>query len=403
MRRPHLSAYAAGTALLLALAGCSSGDGADVADPTPAEATGTTAQSPPDSPTPGGGTRPTPLEPGVDLLDWQPVPGSVDDVVTVAGRWTLTVSADGARATLDGPTPTTVRAEDGHRISTAQIDDAHALVVSQDTREQRPATATLVDLDTGATSAVGGGSEVPTTTGGTWALAGDHAFYATYGGPSGRAYCLASVDLASVDLASVDLASVDLVGGSQQQVWCAPQRQGFSNARAGADGALSLLTFDDSQPSCRTLVSLAGANPDDPDPDLDPAPYADPTACKGWEGVTLDDATVWTEIPKESRIEQAVAYAAGPDGIVELGDATSGTLIACDGAAYFARDAGGGEPAKVLRWSPETGLDAVYRAPGGSGKGRDGFVVAPLRCGGDHLTLTALTSAGDEQVTAPLR
>ena len=43
-------------------------------------------------------------------------------------------------------------------------------------------------------------------------------------------------------------------------------------------------------------------------------------------------------------------------------------------------------------------LDVVYEAPAG----KDGFVASPLRCGGDQLTVTALTAAGDEQVTARL-
>ena len=65
------------------------------------------------------------------------------------------------------------------------------------------------------------------------------------------------------------------------------------------------------------------------------------------------------------------------------------------------RDAEGGDSARVLRWSPDTGLDVVYEAPG-SKRAPDGFVVTPLRCGGDRLTLTALTPDGDEQVTAAL-
>ena len=81
----------------------------------------------------------------------------------------------------------------------------------------------------------------------------------------------------------------------------------------------------------------------------------------------------------------------GADGILLA-------LLACAGAAYFARDAGAGEPAQVLRWSPDGGLQVVYRAP----RSTEGFVVAPLRCGGDMMTVTALTPAGDEQVAAAL-
>ncbi len=367
MPRSHLPSYAAAVTLLLALTGCSGA--APSASPTP---TGSSATA-----TPGPGGSPTRVTADTDLLAWEPVLGPVDDATTMAGDWTLTVSASGRTATIDGPTPVSVEAPRGTRISDALIDSAYALVVSQDRLEEQPSTATIVDLADGDTSKLDGDSSVPTTTGGIWALGGGRAYYATYGGPDGRSYCLAAEDLAQDSL---------------RQVWCAPKRQGFSNARVGSDGTLSLLTFDNSQPACRTVVTLQAVD------DAEPAPYDQAEACSGWEGVTLADSRVWTMIPKENRVEQARVYAAGPDGTLDLGEATSGTLLACGGAAFFSKDAGGGEPAQVLRWSPETGLDVVYEAAGAT----EGFITAPLRCGGDHLTLTALTSAGDEQVTAAL-
>lgn len=368
-----MTAYAALVALAVGVVGCS------VEDPDP---TGTqaTAETPSQEPSPGDRPPADATEPEDAILDWTPVPGPTDALVTVAGDWTLTVAADGTRAGLEGPRPTTVRAGAGRRISDAFLDDDYALVVAQDAREERPSVATAIDLATGDTRVLDGDGSVGTSSGGTWALGPATAFYATIGTPARpRAYCLASSDLPT---------------GATVPAWCAPQRHGFTNARIGADGELSVMTFDDSRPSCRTVRSMGGVSVEGGAP----TPYDGPTECKAWEGVSLGSARVWTEVPDEGRIEQARAYAVTADGVAELGEATSGSLLACGDAAYFSRDAGGGDPAQVLRWHPDDGLQVVYRAP----EATEGFIVAPLRCGGDHLTLTALTPAGDEQVSAPL-
>ena len=373
-----MTAYAALAALAAGVVGCSA------EDPDPA-ATQATAQTPSQEPSPDDEPPTDATEPEDALLDWTPVPGPTDALVTVAGDWTLTIAADGTRARLNGPRPTTVRAGTGRRISDAFLDDAYALVVAQDGREERPSVATAIDLATGDTRVLDGDgpdgtSSGGTSSGGTWALGPGTAFYATVGTPGRpRAYCLVSSDLPS---------------GATLPTWCAPTRHGFTNARVGTDGELSLMTFDDSRPSCRTVMSMAGVTVQDGEP----TPYDGPTECKAWEGVSLGAARVWNEVPDEGRIEQARAYAATADGVTELGDATSGSLWACGDAAYFSRDAGDGDPAQVLRWHPDDGLQVVYRAP----EATEGFIVAPLRCGGDHLTLTALTPAGDEQVSAPL-
>jgi hypothetical protein len=49
-----------------------------------------------------------------------------------------------------------------------------------------------------------------------------------------------------------------------------------------------------------------------------------------------------------------------------------------------------------MRWSPEDGLSVAYESPNGQA-----FIEQP-RCGGDTITVTALTSSGDEQVSAGL-
>lgn len=367
---------AAPLALLLALGACSGdGDGAPPSGSPSPSATRTSGAS--QTGTPPGGTADAPavVTPTVDLLDWSAVPGSVDRTVTVSGPWTLTVDEQGRRARLSGPAPVTVTAGSRNRISDALIDRDFAVVVSQDRLERRPATATVVELATGHRFVLDGTSEVPTTTGGTWALGEGHVLHATTQDAGAMVrYCLASVDLASE---------------TSQVAWCAEPRHGFTNARITADGD-SLLTFDDSQPSCRTVGSLAGG-------DLTPFPGV--TECKGWDGALLTDGRIWSVVPRDDHIDAAHYYAAIGEGFFDLGPGTSGSLVTCAGAAYFSRDPGReGDPAQVLRWTPDGRLAVVYEAPAAG----EGFITVPLRCGDDTLTVTALTEGGDEQVSAAL-
>lgn len=339
---------------------------------TPPVPTSTATATPP-----AGGTSadPVPVEPRPDLLAWQPVPGPVTDTVTVSGPWTLTVDDQGRRAVLDGPRPATVAAGPQGRISDALMDGRYALVVSQHRLEERPSTATVLDLDSGRRLVLDGDSPVATTTGGTWALGQGRVLHATTQGSGADArYCL---------------AAVDLPGGTSTVAWCAPPRHGFNQARTTAEGD-TLLAFDDAQPSCRTVGSVT-----------DGALTAFPGVadCEGWDGALLAGGRIWSVIPNERRIDAARFYAAVGDAYVDLGPGTSGSLVACGGAAYFTRDPGrAGEPARVLRWTPDGELSTVYEAPVRG----EGFVVVPLRCGADTLTLTTLSESGDEQVSAPL-
>ena len=102
-------------------------------------------------------------------------------------------------------------------------------------------------------------------------------------------------------------------------------------------------------------------------------------------------------IPKERRVEVAHVFAHTSSGWFDLGRGTSGSLVACAGAAYFVRDpATRQDPATLLRWDPAAAtLSTVFAS-----KGRGNAFLSPPRCGGDHLTVTAFSSAGDQQVTA---
>jgi len=384
-RRYGAPAAALGLVVAAALASCSdggvatdasSGTTSTPASTSPSTSTGTPTPTPTPSPTPAGGApsggtaaRPAVLRATPAPLAWRPVDGPVSTSVTRSGPWSLSVTKSG-HYTLDGPHASTGPQGSGTRVSDALIDGDWAVVVLQDKAEQRPSTAEVTELATGRSFRLDGSSDVPTTNGGTWALDGGRLLHATLG--PGHAYCVATVDLAS---------RRSTLG------WCAPKRHGFTGAHLSPAGD-SLLTFDDAQPSCRTVVRLEGTRV---------TPFEGVEDCKGWDGLLTDDGAVWSVIPKENQIESAHFYARAGDGWFDLGPGTAGSLVECGGAAYFVRDPQrDGGPAALMRWTAADGLTVAYESPAGQA-----FLSEP-RCGGDALTLTALAEAGDEQVTAPL-
>lgn len=393
MRRRLLSRYVVPAALLpvvlsVVLAGCSS-DGPDepAATSTPSESPSVTTSpsddatpsptpsDPTSSAAPSGGTadQPEALSPTTSPLDWEPVSGSirrsVTRSVTDAGEWTLSVT--GASAVLMGPDKRSSGiASSGRRVSDALLDDEYAVVVLQDKAEERPAIARITELATGKTSVLDGRSDLPTANGGTWALDGGTLVHATY---SRGSYCLATVDLAS---------------GDSTLGWCAPKRNGFSNAQVTPAGT-AMMTFDDSQPACRTVVGLDGT---------EATPFPGVSDCNAWDAMLLDDGAIWSVVPQEQKIEAAHFYGRAGDGYFDLGPGTSGTLEWCDGASYFVRDPQrNGDPAALMRWSAQDGLTVAYESPAGQS-----FLERP-RCGGNTLTVTAYAESGDEQVTVQLR
>lgn len=374
------SRHLASAGLLLALLACSPAEeGPPRPEETPApEAPGTstspgaTSTGSPDStgaaPPGGPADDPAVVEAGTDLLAWEPAGAPPDQALTTNGEWTLVVSQDRRSATLRGPDGETTYAAKGRQVSDALLTDTHALVVLQDQQEQDPSTATLVDLATGEAATLDGRSRPPTTTGGTWALGTDTLVHATI---KRRDYCLASVDLAT---------------GRGSVPWCVPPRHGFNGARITATGT-TLQTFDDSQPSCRTVGTLEGSA-------VEPLPEVTP--CKAWDAVVLGTGPVWSVVPRENNVESVLLRARTAAGHVDLGPGTSGTLTACGGAAYFVRDPQGeDEPARLVRWDG-TSLDVVYESPSGPA-----FLDTP-RCGGSILTVGAFADGGDEQVSAPV-
>lgn len=358
----RLVGYAAAT-LVLAVSGCSNDDPGARPEPTPARTDAPSSSAPPTtaSSSPSG----SPVE---EQLDWKPVPGPVRDSVTTGGGWTITVKNNGASWALDGPQSGTGGGGSGFRVSDALLDGDWAVVVLQDRAEEQPSRAEVTELATGETFTIDGKSDVPTTNGGTWALGDGKLLHATV---SKGSYCTATVDLAT---------RTSTLG------WCAPKRHGFNGGHITPTGA-SVLSFDSGRPSCRTLMALDGT---------DATPFEGVPDCKAWDGLRTEDGAIWSVIPNEHRIEEADFFATSGGSVQDdLGPGTAGTLVWCAGAAWFVRDPQDeGDPAALMRWTAADGLAVAYESPGGRA-----FLSAP-RCGGDAITVTAMTSRGDEQVTA---
>jgi hypothetical protein len=306
------------------------------------------------------------------VLQWKRVAGSTDDLVTVGEGWTLTIPSGAAEARLRGARPVTVRADAGSAITDAFLTDTHALVVQEDRQATHPDRAVLVDLASGKQTTLDGRSDPPTVVGGTWALGPDTLVHATSGDQ--RSYCLATVDLAD---------------GSGTTGWCAEPRRGFRGATITDDGT-SMLTFDDHRPSCRTVAQVSGA---------DLTPISGVPECKGWDSALLDGTSVWSVVRNEHRIDAAHFYAHTDTGWYDLGPGTTGSLVTCAGDAFFTRDpVSSTSPATLMRWSPdEHALAIVYRS-----RATGNAFLSPPRCGGTHLTVTAYSQGGDEQVTTSL-
>jgi hypothetical protein len=375
--RSGLAALGAAVVLAGLLAGCTDDEArratAEPSSPPTTEPKSTPENEDSDSGTGGSAESPAPVEPTRNLLEWTPVPGPVTTTVTRSGPWTLTVDEGGTRATLRGPGRDAVFVGDSRqRISDSLIAGDWAAVVFQDEQETRPASAEIVHLGSaGGDFTVDGSSDVPTTTGGTWALGEGRLVHPTLG--PGGTYCLATVDLNK---------------RTSERTWCAEKRHGFNGARITPEGT-SLMTFDDHQPSCRTVVRVAGD---------DVVPFDGVQDCLGWEGVLSTDGAVWSVVPKQTRIEAAHYYARDGDAYFDLGPGTSGTLVWCGDAAYFAQDPlRDGDPARLLRWTTGGALEVVYETPGRG----PAFLTEP-RCGDDRITVTAISESGDEQISAPL-
>ncbi|HET7194573.1 MAG TPA: hypothetical protein VFI99_06235 [Nocardioides sp.] len=381
----RLAAPMAAVVLLATLTGCTDDGTARTAAEPSSSPTGKSS-SPAQTEAPGGtettenedalegGTAASPaaVEPTINLLKWTRVPGPATATVTRSGAWTLSVAEGGGRATLQGPSGSrTFVADSRQRISDGLIDGDWAAVVFQDEQETQPATAQIVRLGAkGGDFTVDASSDVPTTTGGTWALGDGTLVHPTIG--PGGSYCLATVDLEK---------------RTSERTWCAEKRHGFNAAQITPAGT-SLMTFDDQQPSCRTVAQVASE---------DVVPFDGVEKCLGWEGVLVDDGAVWSVVPKQNRVEEARYYARSGDAYFDLGPGTSGTLAWCGGATYFAQDpVRDGDPARLLRWTPAGELEVVYET-----RGRGPAFLTEPRCGGDRITVTAVAESGDEQVSAP--
>lgn len=363
-----LATYAAGALLLTGLmAGCAdeepAADPGTSPSPSPSSTTSTTpSPSTTSSPTGTGG----PVIPTTALLDWIDTGGGPDDVVVKGALVGVAVVDGGRSAQVTGPDlDRTLSAGEGRRFDDVLLDDDWLVVVAQDTKETRPAEATVVELATGEPREV---SPTPAA-GGHWTMHGGTLHYPTTGPQD--SYCLAAFDLAS---------------GEGEVDYCAPPRHGFSNVVASAT-TTALMTFDDTRPvSCRTLVTLT-------DGVAEPVPGT--PECTGWDVAATPTGAVWTVLADEQNVGAGEVFASADGTTYDLGPGATGTLTPCGDSVYYARNAAGGEPAQLLRWTPEGTLEVAYAAPGDG----PGFLGEPA-CAGNVLTVSAFGADGDEQVSA---
>ena len=363
--------YAAGAALaLILLASCGTDDEPEGADPAPTAPSPTTTSpgASEDTTEPGPGATTT-ADPATNLLDWQSLGEPERNTVIRSPDWTLSVPDSGAEAHLLGPaSEETIPAGRGRRITDAFLDGEHAVVVAQDEAEQRSQTITVVELEPFATTTVRSPRPGP---GGPVAYDGGTLTYATY--RPGGDFCLATYDVAA---------------GSGEKGYCAPKREGFTNASVSPAG-IGLMTFDDTRPvSCRTLVEVDG-------PQTTSVPGV--PECTGWDVLLTGTGAVWSTLPNERRVERGEFFATVDGSVTALGPGTTGTLTWCGDSAYFVRDAQKDrDKARLLRWTPDDELEVVYET-----RGLGDAFLAPPECADGVLTVSAYAEAGDERVWAP--
>ncbi len=356
-----LAMYAAGASLLAGLlAGCADDEPDDVPTVQPT-LTSTPTESPSTIVSPADEVSPT-----TALLDWTDTGAGPEDEVVTGAEWRVQVTSDGASAELSGPGEArTIEAGQGRRIDDVLLDDEWLVVVAQDKQETRPPRATVLELTTSDSREV-----TPTPApGGDWAMFGGTLHYPTTGPQD--TYCLAALDLAS---------------GEGEVDYCSPPQHGFSNVVASST-TTALMTFDDTRPvSCRTLAALTDGVAE---------PVDDVPECTGWDIAATDTGAVWSVVTDEQQVEAGDFSAIADGATYHLGAGATSTLTPCGDSVYFARNAAGGQPAQLLRWTPDATLEIAYAAPGDG----PGFISAPA-CAGNVLTVSAFGADGDEQVTA---
>jgi hypothetical protein len=148
-----------------------------------------------------------------------------------------------------------------------------------------------------------------------------------------------------------------------------------------------MLTFDSGQPSCRTVVTVAGTQT---------TPFPGVPECKGAQGALLPSGSVWSVVPNEHQYQRVHVYATTANGVVDLGPGTNSTMTVCGDSVFWSRDAQGqGGKADLMRWDGST-LTIAYESNAGSA-----FLGVPL-CADDVLSIYSSADGGDQQVSARL-
>jgi hypothetical protein len=377
---------AAAAVSLLSLAGCAESE-EPAKDPSPGEPT--TQATEPDATEPTGGADESAVpsggsvdDPAVvtadeDLLDWQPPADALgatpDDSVVVGEQAAVAVPQTADRATVTGADgfSEVVSAPSDRQITDSFVVGSTVVLVLLDKNEERPTIAWAVDTTSGDRSELDDDAKVVPASGGTWTVGADNRlYYPTY---EARRYCLAS-------------APLDF--GSQRVEWCAEPQHGYRGTKVTPEGA-SVLSFDDARPvSCRTEVVIADGTATE---------FTGVEECTAWDGLLVPGGAAWMTLPNEKNQEVGAVYARSGDQYFDLGPALAGSLTWCGDATYFVRDPQrDNDPAELLRWSADGRLSVVYQSLGNG----QALLTQP-QCADGRLTVTSLSEAGDEVVTAP--
>ncbi|UYM04078.1 hypothetical protein [Solicola gregarius] len=359
-------------AALCLVAACSSGGDDEAADdetPTGSGASPSTGTSTDDGPESGGsgtGTDEAPdaAEAETAGLDWSVRKLRADGAAAATRGWTGVADTLGKRVTITGPGKTLrFRAGKG-RVQALEMQWPWAVVYAGPSLTARGAKSgklAVYDLRTGERRMVGQvGSAPPPAAAGSISMYDGALAYPT--GPNDH-YCLARLDLGSLD---------------GEQLTCAkPLKEGFTQLRLTPD-ALGYTSFDNRSKPCMTLKAVKNGTAQ---------VVGAAKRCVGWEIVPGGESQLWLQIRNRHRVEIGTAYARGPDGeVAKLGAAMSGSSTWCGGATYYLRPASkDGTADDLMRWSPESGLERVWKPRGR----KVSFVFAP-HCGGSTITLPGL-------------
>lgn len=369
-------------------AGCTGTDGVDPGPSEPARQTSTTSPSSVPSTNPTREATAGEYDLQDAAMDWFTSAGPSEEVrnvydlthdrmvVTVADASgdRVVVLAAGSRAEYQVPT--------GQIVQNAYLvgDDVVFDTAAADTDDY---WITRWEPDTGATQTI-------------YQATGDDAWFSETAVDGTDLYLDVRGDGDTECVARLDLSAPDPVRRASTVACTEP------GLRAGwlrvTDGALTFLAGTQST-ACPTMYRVTL-----------PAGRPEKLAVDGCVSRGIADANwiVWSEPPPVDADGYANYFDARlrvqtGDGVHDLGAAVTGSTAVCDGALYWTWDDMEAplEPSQIRRWTPDGGVEVVYRSPDGSGLDR--YATSGVSCRDGVVTFQRFGwwgNAGQELMTS---